>query len=108
MRKSRKHELGRAFEDEVARRTGARKIPMSGAGVEKEDLVDNNWLIQCKATEHRSFSVTLADWQALKFHALQRGLKPRMEIRISDQDFVLIDTKTFDEVDFTTKTYKDI
>lgn len=81
---------GRAFEDRIAKRTGGKKVPLSGAGIQKEDVIDGKWLVQAKSTNKKSYTLKFLDLQTLASNAMLTGKYPRMEIEDSQGDVYII------------------
>src|SRR5581483_8274546 len=89
---------GRRFEHEVAERTGGEVVALSGGGPEKEDVIEEGWLVQCKFTDKDSFSFSNKLWDTVSKNAVMRGRKPRVELSIHGKTYVILDTRTFDKL----------
>lgn len=62
--------LANKIEKIIAKKLNKRRVPMSGAGIEKEDITDDNFLGQIKATSKKSISIKRDDVNALIKHSL--------------------------------------
>jgi len=70
---------------------GARRVPNSGAiGGLKGDLVDGDFLIESKATDKGSLSISAATLRKIKEEATGRAKIPAMMIRIQDEEWCIV------------------
>lgn len=89
---------GRFYEAEIAKRTGGKTTPFSGAGAVKEDVIDGDWLVQAKLTDKNSFSLKLSVLEELALNAVKQGKTPRLEVSINGKTFVILEEKYFDRL----------
>lgn len=77
-------------------------IPLSGAGVLKEDSKTDEYLIQKKHTTKSSYSIKLEDLQKLKRNAMmvQRTAKFRIAFEVNGklEEWDLVEKKTLDRL----------
>lgn len=82
----------KAQEKSVARRRSGRRQPGSGSGwLHPNDVRDDEYLWEMKATDGKSISIKLADWEKLRRNAIHLGRKPGMHIQIGKRRLILLD-----------------
>ena len=98
MGKKTPQERGRIYEADIARRTGGKTTPFSGAGVVKEDVIDGDWLVQAKLTDKESYSLKRSILDELALNAVRQGKIPRLEVSINGKTYVVLEEKYFDRM----------
>jgi len=74
-------------ERQLARSTGGRQQPASGAFPgRKGDVIENGFLVDDKFTDHKSYTLTVEQWRKISMEAAMTppGLRPRMRITLPD------------------------
>lgn len=75
-------------EREVAARLGGRRVPLSGAGVEKGDgRVPGMYRIENKTTERSHYSLTAMNWHKIHKAARFAGEEPLFHVRMKSSVF---------------------
>ncbi len=78
-------------------------IPLSGAGVLKEDKKDSEYLIQVKHTTKSSYSIKLEDLKVLIRNATLADRTAKFQLAFEDKgrlhEFILVEKKVFDRRD---------
>lgn len=88
-----------AHERAVCKRLEATPTPRSGAGAVQGDArVRGDIRIECKATEKKSYSVTLATWRSIAATAAAGREEPVLAVRIQNTDLVVIDLDYFERL----------
>lgn len=85
-------------EKRLAKITQGRKTIASGAFRDKGDVETEDFLIECKITDNKSFSVKLKDWQKIRIEALQKHKTGIMHLDISGVKMFVIPEFLFGEV----------
>ena len=82
----------KAQEKRVAKRTGGKQQPGSGSGwIHPNDVLDDKHLWEMKATNGKSISIKLADWEKVRRNALSIGRWPAMHLQIGRRRLVVLD-----------------
>lgn len=82
---------GRAYENRLAKEKGYQKVPFSGAGTFKEDLVGGFELIQAKSTGNdKSYTLLRQDMIDVVRHAAQKGRLGVMYLEWGSQEYVMM------------------
>ncbi len=86
----------RAQELRIAADLGGNRVPGSGAvpGLDG-DVRSSEWLAECKTTTHRSFSITLKDWQKIQGEAGLSMRKPLMMVEIDGEELAVLSKEAF-------------
>ena len=75
------HKKARAQEERVAKETGGRRQPASGAfWSHKGDNVIEDWLIECKRTDYKTFRLSTDLWNETKKKAFQLQRQPVIQL----------------------------
>lgn len=88
----------RAYKQEkkIAIEVGGRVIRASGAlPGPKGDAIDEEFLIEAKYTDRKSYTIKHADWMKLASSAANHRRKPRMEIELAGQVLVVLAKRDF-------------
>lgn len=86
------------FENYTAKKDKGKKQPLSGAGVQKQDVLSKRWLTSNKYTDSQSYSIKKADLKQLELDAAMEGVLPKKEISFGGYDWVLLRRKDFDDM----------
>lgn len=86
----------RAQEVRIAKDLTGNRVPGSGAvpGLDG-DVRSADWLVECKTTKHRSFSLTLKDWLKIRGEAGLSMRKPLMMLEIAGEEFAVLSKEDF-------------
>ena len=88
---------GRNYEKQLDE--GEISIPLSGAGLLKEDKKDSEYLIQVKHTTKNSYSLKLEDLKTLERNAMLASRTPRFDLAFEvngrKEEWVLVPKKVF-------------
>jgi len=94
-KKGRLYETKNLDEGEIA-------IPLSGAGLLKEDTKDEEYLTQRKLTTKNSYSIKLEDLQKLERNATMVNRTPKFrlafEVNGTLHEYVILQNKTFERL----------
>lgn len=94
LKKSTPQQMGRAFEKELAKKVGGRLQPASGAlPFAKEDILEENYLIQAKATTKQSYILKLEDLETLRENALKIGKIPLLVLKIGGREYSITERR---------------
>lgn len=78
---------GRDFEKKVAKLIGGTTTPASGAlWGSKLDVKTHNYLISCKYTEKKSFSIKVSDLEELQKYAEKDNRYPAFVFQLEDSE----------------------
>jgi len=90
---------GKKQEQKIAEETGARRVPNSGAidGL-KGDLVHGDFLIESKATDKNSLTVSAATLRKIREEAAGRAKIPAMRIRIQDEEWYIVPKQIWEAI----------
>lgn len=78
-------------------REGARRVPQSGAGYLKGDGKGENYLVQAKTTEKRSYSLKLADLRkaTAEAHTEERIPVTQLQFEAGDERYAVLRWQDF-------------
>lgn len=92
-------ERSRKQEDTVADRYRGSRNVMSGAGWKrKADVRTLDWLIECKTTERKSYSLKDVELEQIRKQALQEGRRPLFIVELPTRSWVVMDEADFQEM----------
>lgn len=87
---------GRGFEKEVATTIGGKAVKGSGSSWHvRGDVITNDYIVSCKATEKKQLILTAAMLDELEDIARGRKRTGIMALRIDDRDYVLLEIEHF-------------
>lgn len=65
---------------------GVKRVPGSGSGQDKGDNKGERYLVQCKTTCKKQFSLTRRDWDKSKEDAGKEDRLPVMQVQLEDRE----------------------